>query len=451
MKIISSTMMLGFILAINISTQAASVDLAHIFDLAVENDPQVSAAEAVFLSRSEVVNQTRAGILPNINVSSSFSDTTRTYPNTNIPDYPYDTTAWQATLSQPLFRLDRWYRFKQSKNIKAQAQALFTAEQQALIVRVAESYLNILEAQDGLESAKAERNAVKRQLEQVQQRFDVGLVAITDVLESTAAFDSSTVNVIESEGVQASSFEPLVRLTGRKFTSISALNENFPVKYPDPMDEQQWVEAALIKNTSVLATQAAVKIAEKQIQISKSNYLPTLDAQLLWQSQETGNNFSAGSETEQQAMAFSLNIPVFSGGATRSAVKQSRFDLQEAHSNLDLTQRQIAENTRELFIAITTDVARVRARLRGIESSRSALEAVQTGYEVGTRNIVDVLLAQQRLFLSEFQFASAKYRYINDTLRLKQMVGTLSPEDIYELNAFIDVNQQVEQVLPTTR
>ncbi|SVA61886.1 uncharacterized protein METZ01_LOCUS114740, partial [marine metagenome] len=345
MKIISSTMMLGFILAINISTQAASVDLAHIFDLAVENDPQVSAAEAVFLSRSEVVNQTRAGILPNISVSSSFSDTTRTYPNTNIPDYPYDTTAWQATLSQPLFRLDRWYRFKQSKNIKAQAQALFTAEQQALIVRVAESYLNILEAQDGLESAKAERNAVKRQLEQVQQRFDVGLVAITDVLESTAAFDSSTVNVIESEGVQASSFEPLVRLTGRKFTSISALNENFPVKYPDPMDEQQWVEAALIKNTSVLATQAAVKIAEKQIQISKSNYLPTLDAQLLWQSQETGNNFSAGSETEQQAMAFSLNIPVFSGGATRSAVKQSRFDPQEAHSNLDLTQRQIAENT----------------------------------------------------------------------------------------------------------
>jgi len=150
-------------------------------------------------------------------------------------------------------------------------------------------------------------------------------------------------------------------------------------------------------------------------------------------------------------MAFSLNIPVFSGGATRSAVKQSRFDLQEALSNLDLTQRQTAENTRELFIAITTDVARVRARLRGIESSRSALDAVQTGYEVGTRNIVDVLLAQQRLFLSEFQFASAKYRYINDTLRLKQMVGTLSPEDIYELNHFIDVNQQVEQVLPTTR
>ena len=451
MKIISSTMMLGFILAINISAQAASVDLAHIYDLAVGNDPQVSAAEAVFLSRSEVVNQTRAGILPNITVSSSFSDTTRTYPNTNIPDYPYDTTAWTASLSQPLFRLDRWYRFKQSKNIKAQAQALFTAEQQALIVRVAASYLNILEAQDGLESAKAERNAVKRQLEQVQQRFDVGLVAITDVLESTAAFDSSTVNVIESEGVQASSFEPLVRLTGRKFTSIFALNENFPVKYPDPMDEQQWVEAALIKNTSVLATQAAVKIAEKQIKISKSNYLPTLDAQLFWQSQETGNNFSAGSETEAQAMAFSLNIPVFSGGATRSAVKQSRFDLQEAHSNLDLTQRQIAENTRELFIAITTDVARVRARLRGIESSRSALDAVQTGYEVGTRNIVDVLLAQQRLFLSEFQFASAKYRYINDTLQLKQMVGTISPEDIYELNHFIDVNQQVEQVLPTTR
>ncbi len=451
MKFILSVITTGLFLSSSLNAYAANVDLADIFDLAVKNDPQVGAAEAVFLSRSEVVNQARAGILPNLSLSTSYSDTTRTYPNSNLPDYPYDTTSWQAALSQPLFRLDRWYRFKQSKTIKAQAQVLFTAEQQALIVRVAASYLSILQAQDGLDSARAERDAVKRQLEQVQQRFDVGLVAITDVLESTAAFDSSTVNVIEAEGAQASSFEPLVRLTGRKFSRISALADHFPVKYPDPMDEEQWVNAALNQNTSVLASQAAVKIAAKQVQISKSSYLPTLDAQFLLQGQETGNNFSAGSETEQQAVAFSLNIPVFTGGATRSAVKQSRFDLQEANSNLDLTERQIAENTRELFTAITTDVARVRARLRGIESSRSALEAVQTGYEVGTRNIVDVLLAQQRLFLSEFQFASAKYQYINDTLRLKQLVGTLSPEDIYELNEFIDVNQQVQQVLPTTR
>ena len=243
----------------------------------------------------------------------------------------------------------------------------------------------------------------------------MGLVAITDVLESKAGFDSATVNVIEAEGAQTRSFEPLVRLTGRSFDEIYPLQQAFPVRSPEPANEEAWVNAAMASNALVLQAKAGVEAAQKQVRINQSRHLPTLDAQVSWSNQKTDNTVFSLPEVESEFYSVNLTIPVFSGGATRSGVKQAQFQLDEAQNNLDLVERQTAENTRALFSAINTDVARVKARLQGIESSRSALAATQTGYEVGTRNIVDVLLAQQRLFLSEFQFASARYQYIKNT------------------------------------
>ena len=150
-------------------------------------------------------------------------------------------------------------------------------------------------------------------------------------------------------------------------------------------------------------------------------------------------------------MALNVNVPVYQGGSVKSQVKSASYNLEAAQKNLDLIRSQVAENTRSLFTAINTDVARVRARLRGIESSQSALDATQTGYEVGTRNIVDVLQAQRNLYASQLQYASARYRYVLDTLRLKQAVGTLNPQDLYDLNEFIDSSVVVRRTTPTTR
>lgn len=448
------------LLLTSLASRSETIDLSGVYQLAIVNDPQLSAAEAAFQAQSEVVPQALAGLLPNLSLSGSYSDTTSpslrdfnpVTGDTTFLDTTTTSESWRAGLVQPLFRMDRWYQYQQSKNIRDQAAAGYSAETLALIVRVAETYLAILEAQDGLNSANAERDAVKRQMEQVQQRFDVGLVAITDVLESTASFDRATVGVIEAEGAQARSFEPLMRLTGRSFSAIHGLADDFPVRNPDPLNEDAWVQAALTRNTNILAGKAALAAAEKQAAISKSRHLPTLDAQISYSSQ-TSKNPSAfqTSSSDTEIYGLQLTLPLYSGGGTRSLVRQAEYRLVEARDNLDYAERQVSENVRALYTAINTDVARVKASLRGIESARSALSATETGYEVGTRNIVDVLLAQQRLFLSEFQFASARYRYITDTLRLKQTIGDLTAEDLYELNQFIDVQQVVEQVSPTTR
>ena len=426
--------------------------LEEIYNLAVINDPQLGSAQAVFLSQNEVVSQSRARILPNVSLVGQTSNNMRSIPtNSSPPSSNFNDHNWAAVLNQPIFRLDSWYSFQQSKNIQAEAIANFSAEQQALLIRVSKSYFAILDAHASLSATNAERNAVQRQLEQVQQRFDVGLVAITDVLESQAAYDSSTVNVIESEGAQSSAFEPLLRLTGRSLTAVSPLAEDFPVKYPDPQNENAWVDTAFQNNYSLIAARARLRGAERGLQIAKSGHYPTIDGQVAWTHNVSGSSNFLGNKIDQRSLSLNLKVPIFQGGGVRSGVKQAGYNLEAAQKNLDLVERQVAEATRVLYTAVNTDVARVQARLRGIESSQSALDATQTGYEVGTRNIVDVLNSQQKLYLSQFQYAKARYTYVLDTLLLKQSVGTLNPEDLYTLSRFLDKEDTISRNTSTTR
>ncbi|MGI9322695.1 MAG: TolC family protein, partial [Pseudomonadales bacterium] len=422
----------------------------------------------------------------------------------------YNSHNWRATLRQPVFRLDLWYRFQTAKRQRAEAAANFAAEQQELLVRVADSYFTILEQESRLDASNAERSAVQRQLEQVQQRFDVGLVAITDVLESQAAFDSATVNVIEAEGGQSTSFETLLRLTGRPHNAISGLAEDFPVKYPDPADEDAWVKAALSNNYSLKAAGERLQVARRSLHAARSRYLPQINADVSYSHNVSGghrrdcttalndpalnasgsfvipqlnrdgtprldsngaplvdvvdlndcsptnpglpgNSITPTTEADLTVAQLSISMPIFQGGALRAGSKQAKYNLDAAQKNFDLQQRRTVETTKNLYLAVTTDVARVKARKRGIESSQSALDATQTGYEVGTRNIVDVLLAQQRLYLSQFQYASARYKYVRDTLRLKQAAGILNPDDLYDLNNYINDELIVTRTRASTR
>ncbi len=464
---LASLMLLGLFAVPQI--QAAT--LSEVYELAVENDPELAAAQAAFNSNSEIIALRRSSILPRVTLQGNTADTRRRVP---LPPIGVDTDpasptfgeliglpgsrpttrgnshGWSASLSQPVFRLDLWYELQRAKNIKAQALAQFAAAEQDLIVRVTESYLAILEAQAGLTSTTAERDAVQRQLEQVTQRFDVGLVAITDVLESQAAYDSSTVNLIEREGAQSISFESLLRLTGQSITEVSELVDELPITYPEPNNVDAWIQKAIAQNFALVAAREGLVSSRKAVQAARAQRLPSVNASVSWSHNATTTGDFFGSKSDNRTMALSVNMPLFMGGAISSSVRQAGFNLEQAQKNYDLQQRTVVEQTRSLFTAINTDVARVKARLRGIQSSQSALDATQTGYEVGTRNIVEVLQAQRGLYVSIFQHASARYQYIRDNLRLKQTVGSLGPGDIQAISNYIDVDT-VKRVIPTTR
>ena len=442
------------------STGVYAVDMLGVYQTAAEQDPIIGAAKAAYAAAKEQLPQARSALLPNVRGSVSTSKNVREFPgavdtNPASPTFgqsyqgqTYNDHGWNAQLRQPLVNVSSWFTVgSASASVKA-AEYDLAAQEQDLIVRVVQAYLNILRAQDRLDTTNAEITAVKRQLEQVQQRFDVGLVAITDVLESQAAYDNAVVRGIQAEGDYAITYETLSTLTGQSYDALNRLSDALPIVNPDPFDEETWVSAAMSTNHGINSASAQLTAARRDIRAKQAGHLPTVDATVTQaQSVTGGQNFFGTDTTEQTIYGLQLTVPLYTGGLTRSRARQANATAERAQELLLSQQLNVTRDTRNLYKSVTTDVIRVRARLKAIRSAQSALEATQTGYEVGTRNIVDVLQAQQRLYSSQFDYADSRYNYLLNLMRLKQVAGTLDAEDLKELNSFMDPNDQVQRVV----
>ena len=444
-----------------IATNAHTASIADIYAAALENDPVVGAAAATYLARREIVPQSRASLLPTVSVQGTSSKQKQGIPGTAIDTNPASPTFglpfadvesnshnWSAQLSQSLFNLPSWYSWASARKIRDQAEWDLASAQQNLITRVAEAYLNVLRAAARLESAVAEEEAVQRQLEQVQQRFDVGLVAITDVLESQAAYDSAVVRRIQAEGDHDIFFESLRTITNTAYDTIDQLSSSLPIVDPAPADEEEWVRTALAQNFQIRSASAGLESAERDLKSRLAGHLPTLDASASHNHSVTGGRSFFGNKFDTTTYSVTLRVPVFQGGLTHSRFKEARARVEEARQRLIERELTVSRDTRNLFRSVQTDVVRVAARLKAIRSSTSALEATETGYEVGTRNIVEVLQAQQRLFASQFDYADSRYNYVLNLMRLKQAAGSLEQRDIGDLNEYMDTVNPIEKVSP---
>lgn len=432
--------------------------LAEIYGLALENDHQLKADKAAYLAGKEALTLGRAGLLPQISVTGEYS-TSDTNRSSNIPpddpsdalntsDRDQDQTAWTATLSQPLFNMAAWFGYQQGISLSSQAEAEFSADQQALIIRVADAYFNVLRAIDNLETAIAEEKALSHQLEQTKQRFEVGLTAITDVHEAQAAYDSATANTLEARGNLGISYEALEVLTGQPHEEVAPLVESFPVVSPEPAARHEWVNFALDNNYSLKAAKLGAEAARQNARIEASGHLPTLTASASYSdTEEDGSSFGQlfDTETDTESFALRLSVPIYSGGRTSGQRRQAQQQYMQSQELYNKSQRDTIQSARALHLTVTTDVAQVKARKQAITSSKSALEATQAGYEVGTRNLVDVLVAQRTLYQAQRNYDNARYNYVTNMLRLKEVAGNLTPADIQQLNQWLDTEKQVKR------
>ncbi|MCY1287692.1 Outer membrane protein TolC [compost metagenome] len=306
----------------------------------------------------------------------------------------------------------------------------------------------MLRAQDNLASTKAEEAAFKRQLDQANERFDVGLSDKTDVLEAQAGYDTARANRIIAERNVDDAFQALVTLTNREYASLEGILHTLPIVVPAPNDAKAWVDTASQQNLNLQASNHAVDAAEETLRQRKAGHAPTLDAVASYQKGDNdslgfSNNGSTpgqppfGSDVEQRSIGLQLNIPIYSGGLTSSQVRESYQRLNQTEQQRESLRRSVVQNTRNFHRAVNTDVEQVKARKQSIISNQSALEATEIGYQVGTRNIVDVLDAQRQLYSSVRDYNNARYDYILDNLRLKQAAGTLSPADLEALAGFL--------------
>lgn len=436
---------------------ASAITLQELYDQALQNEHQLKADEARYKAGLEAKKQARAGLLPQINARGVYSDRDATDSQINpqtgrfaVFDLESTGTNYRLTLTQPLFDAGAWFNYQQGKRQSEQAKAQFAADQQAFILRVAEAYFNVLRNSEVLSNAKAQEKAFKHQLEQTKQRYEVGLTAITDVHDAQASFDSSRANSLVSLNNLGISYEALGILSGLKHTTVSPLTDKFQVTPPEPSQQSSWVEFAIQNNNQLKVSKLNAAAFKQASRSATSGHLPRLTLGFIRDESVPGEATVRGEtrndipDTNSNTISLTMEVPIFSGGRVSASRRQAAQQYEQAQQTYLQTKRTTMQNARSQHLTVVADVATVSARKQAIVSSESSLEATQAGYEVGTRDFVDVLNAQQRVFQSKSDYYNALYDYILNTLRLKQTAGTLSPQDIADLDRWLDKAKTVD-------
>ena len=427
-----------------LAAQTAWADsLNDIYQAALQNDPVLRAARASFNAEREAKNISRAALLPRLSISGDYTEVEQnenalTSPTLGLIDS--ETTAYNATLSQAIFDMPSWYNFQGAKKLSQRARAQFAADQQSLIIRVSQAYFTVLRAYDNLQTRNAEELAIQRQLEQTRERFEVGLLPVTDVHEAQAAFDDAAVNRLEARSAVNIAFEGLQVLTGQDHQVLAGLKDNFTASAPVPETNEDWVDLALANNFQLKVAELGKDAAYNQAKAAAAVRLPKISGRAsYYDSDAEGTNLGNPFESLQDGHQYviSISMPIWGGGvdAQRRQAKQRSIQSAESYT---AAKRNTVQSARSKHQSVITNAARVKARRQAITSADSALSATQAGYEVGTRNIVDVLVAQRTLYRAKRNYANARYDYILSMMALKEVAGQLSPEDIASLNAWLD-------------
>ena len=330
----------------------------------------------------------------------------------------------------------------------AQAEATYAAAEQNLIFRVSQAYFNVLAAQDNLEAQQASLQAIAHQLDQADKRYDVGLIAITDVQEAKAARDTASAAVIAAKRSLATSEDQLQEITGEKYDSLSKPGTDMPLNMPEPSDEERWVNISLDQNLSLVSSRLAADIARDNIKVAFGGHLPTLDlvAGRSFTKQDgteisLGDTFDhVGQRINDRQISLQLSVPIFSGGLTQSKVRQSQYLWIAAKEQVVLeTSRATERQARDAYLGVISGIARVQALRQALESDQTALTATEAGYEVGTRTAVDVLNARRTLVQGQTDYSGSRYDFIVSLIQLRLAAGNLDRVQLAQINGWLAV------------
>jgi len=418
---------------------ALAETLVDIYESALTNDPVLKAARANFNADREIKNIARAALLPQISASGDYIETETT---SNLEgDVESDDTSYNISLRQAIFDMPSWYSFKSGKALSESASAQFAADQQSLIIRVSDAYFNVLRAYDNMQTREAEERAIQRQLEQTRERFEVGLLPVTDVHEAQAVYDDAAVNSLEARGTLNIAFQQLQVLTGQDYDVLAGLADNFVATNPDPLSDAEWVDFAVGNNYQLKVAELGKDAAYNNAKAAAAARLPKIIGNYSYfdsESDGTKNTSPFENQQDGNSVTVSLTMPIWLGGSLDAQRRKAKQEAIATDEGFTAAKRNTIQAARSLHQLVLTNTARVKARAQSITSADSALQATQAGYEVGTRNIVDVLVAQRTLFQARRNYANARYDYILSMMRLKEVAGQLAPDDIYQLNAWLD-------------
>jgi outer membrane protein len=420
----------------SLSTSAFADTLAEVYDQAKQNDPTLLRSAAQRDAAFEAVTSSRSTLLPQINLTANYDINRGERDFDSGVNSNLDNNNWGIGVgfTQELYQRSSWITLDTAEKTARQADSAYAAEQQGLILRVATAYFEVLRAQDNLEFVRAEKAAVARQLEQTKQRFEVGLSAITDVHDAQAQYDAVLADEVLAENTLTNNYEGLREITGQEHSNLSILDTDRFSASKSSESAAALVEQAQEKNLSLLASRISQDIAKDNISLASSGHLPSLT---LDGSYAIADQSSSSDDYDQDNLNLGLNlvVPLYTGGNTTSLTKQAEYNYVAASEDLEATYRSVVKDVRAFNNNISASIGALRAYEQSVVSAQSALEATEAGFDVGTRTIVDVLDSTRRLYDANKNLSNARYNYILSVLQLRQAVGTLSEQDIVDVNA----------------
>ncbi len=420
---------------------AFGLDLQQAYQEALIHDPSWSATINRYQASLELRNQARSALLPNFSASASLGSN-HINPSEPIPfiglyNRTFTSKSYGIQGIQSLFNADAWHGYQQARALTSAASADFAQAQQKFILDIATAYFNVLRARENLVYAQAEELAIGRQFAQTKKRFEVGMASITEVHEAQAASDTSSAERISAETAVSSAEAELGIHTGGEITQLAILRPDAPVTDTPKDPESVWIQRAQQQNPVLRSARFAYQAAQETTRQKQSGYLPSLQLVGNWQDMNTGGA-SPLQDGKNSAIALQLSVPLYAGGLTHSQVRQSLANEYAAQDQLDFQHRQVTQDIHIHYLQVNRDAAQVNARQQALASSQSALQATEAGYDVGTRDIVEVMQAQKDLYAAKSAYANARYDYVLDGLRLKSSAGQLGNMDIVALNQWLD-------------
>ncbi|TYT25881.1 TolC family outer membrane protein [Luteimonas viscosa] len=416
-------------------------DLMQTYEMARTNDPQLSIAESQRLSTRENAVQSRAALLPQINGSAELGRTYGAGESGSARNRSY-----RATLGQAIVDLGAISDLRAQRDYSTAADYDLEAAGDELISRTANAYFDVLVALETLAAAEAAEEAFQKQFDYADKRLEVGLAPITDVHEARAQYDGARANTILSRNALQDAYQALAEITGTPVNTLKALPDDFRPELPQGGDAEAWVQRAVEGNPSLQAARYSVQGAEHGVSTARAAHLPTLDLGVTYSNGTNWYSPGPGSvppNDEGHSIGLTLTVPIFSGGATQSRVRQAIAGRDIAQDQLEQGRRAIERNTRYAYQALVAGISEVEARRLALVSAQSAYDASQVGLEVGTRTVIDVLINQQNLFSARQAYATAKYNYLRNRLLLEQAAGTVDAATVQDVNRLLTVDATV--------
>lgn len=439
-----------------------ATDLMDVYHQALAYDPTFKSAYSRFLSQSEQLPQAWSTLLPQLTLAA-FAARNQQIVHAGIIDFneTYNSNQWKVNASQALFNYQAWEQVQQARASVKAAMASFNDAAQDLILRTATAYTHLLLAQDTLRFAEAKKRANKRQFDQATQRFNVGLDPITSVYEAQAAYDQSIAEVINAQHSLSNENQNLSKLTNHSYEHVSPLRNNeIPLIVPEPNNVDEWVSVGIKQNYNLYAAKYKLQASRENIKAASAGNWPVFNVEGNTTDTHQSppavrgntpnsllNNFFIPSEQIISNVAVTMSFPIFQGGLVASQTRQAEYDFQTTGQELEKVYRDVIVNSNIAFNTIIDGISKVKADRRTVMSQQNSLDSVSAQYEVGTRTMTDVVLAQQHLFQAQEQLAADQYDLINAILNLKYLAGTLNVTDLEEINAWLDT-KRINEVAP---